>query len=170
MAQTVKVDDAQVIDMLNRLQAKSVNMINPMREISGYLHTFTKLVFDTEGQKLHGKRWKDLSPITKANKVERGTWPRTILTDSFQLEQSIQPFYSATEAGVGTNKVYAEVHQFGGVNPVNVKSHSRTSKKGKVYTVKAYTMHRKIPARPFFGFNGETNKAILNILCKYLCE
>lgn len=167
MAIEITTDDEDLQRMLGDLRQKSIDMTPAMREIAGYLGTFTKMVFNSEGGYL-GKKWQPLKESTIKNKVKRGAWPRMILEDSYQLEQSIQQFYSDHEAGVSTNKVYAATHQFGSNDSVSVPSHTRTMKKtGKTYTVKPFTMKRNIPARPFFGFTNKVIGDIMGILMKY---
>ena len=168
MAIEIVTHDEDLQRMLSDLRQKSIDMTPVMREIAGYLGAFTKKVFNTEGYALLGKKWQPLKESTVKNKVKRGAWPRMILEDSYQLEQSIQQFYSDHEAGVSTNKVYAATHQFGSSESVSVPSHTRTMKKtGKTYTVKPFTMKRNIPARPFFGFSDKVIGDIMTIIMKY---
>lgn len=138
-----------------------------MKEISAYLLSFTKSVFTTEGEALFG-RWQDIADTTKKIKISKGRWPRLILTDTYQMEQSIQAFSSNTEAGAATNKVYAPLMQFGAKDEeVNVPEHSAT-RNGKTYTVRAYTYKANIPRRPFLGFNDKTAEKILDIVKKHI--
>jgi phage virion morphogenesis protein len=168
MAIEINVNDNEIQEKLQELLRKSADLTPAMREIAGFLGTYTKLIFNSEGETL-SKRWKPLKESTIKNKVKRGAWLRMILTDSYQLEQSIQQYHSSKEAGVYTNKVYAKLHQFGSKGPVSVPSHTRT-RKGKTFTVKAFTMNINVPARPFFGFSDEAKKMILNIVLKHLVE
>lgn len=75
---------------------------------------------------------------------------RAILTGkgSATLRRSIRVIEATPERIViGTDLPYAQVHNDGG--EFTVRAHTRTSKKGNVYQVKAYTM--RMPQRKFIG-------------------
>lgn len=75
---------------------------------------------------------------------------RAILTGkgSATLRKSIRVIEATAErVVVGTDLPYAQVHNDGGT--FTVKAHTRTSRNGKKYQVKAYTM--QMPQRKFIG-------------------
>lgn len=97
----VSVNDAAYIQALNALVNAGQNLQGPFAEVGEYLVSETTERFAT-GRGPDGLPWKD---------VERGGSP---LVHRGHLRDSIT--YDATPDGVsvGTNMVYARIHQFGG--------------------------------------------------------
>lgn len=105
----------------------------------------------------HGNPWPKLRPLTLARRRKGGAH---ILRDTGRLANSICLVFSGNAVQVGTDVRYAPTHQFGvkqgefGTKTVPVKAHTKTSKKGNKYSVKAHTKQQpipwgNIPARPF---------------------
>lgn len=95
-------------------------------------------------------------------------WPKSIrasgggktLVDSGRLRNSINVRSSASGVEVGTNTVYAAIHQFGG--PISAKSASWL-----VFNVGGQTVRKKsvnIPARPYLGVSDEDEKEIKSMI------
>ena len=59
---------------------------------------------------------------------------------------------------------YAEIHNEGGTGRKPVKSHTRRSRKGKTYTVRAHTRKFTMPKRQFIGDGPETQRLIRNVI------
>lgn len=125
---------------------------------------------------------------------EGSPWPPSIralaeggrtLIDTARLYQSIT--FNATDDGVevGTNVIYAAIHQFGGditiparEQVLNFKKHKRTGKtlpgfrkeKDATFSQKvsigAHTVH--IPARPFLGLDDDDDAEMLHIVEDWL--
>ncbi|MEW5819919.1 MAG: phage virion morphogenesis protein [Cyanobacteriota bacterium] len=94
-------------------------------------------------------KWKGLAESTKKQRKKEGKWPGIILQKSQGgLAQSITSEYGDDYAIVGTNKVYAAIHQFGG-----------PAGRGKKV---------KIPARPYLNLGGDAVEEIINNIKKYL--
>jgi len=129
MASTyIEVDDEAVRAVLDRLSELGADMTPLMRAISEDMMAAVEDRFANESTP--ADPWVDLAASTKKAREKRGTWPGKKLQESGRLLSSIVPFYDNQEAGVGTNVIYAAIHNFGGQAGRN---HSAT-----------------IPARPFF--------------------
>lgn len=59
---------------------------------------------------------------------------------------------------------YAAIHNEGGSGTKSVRQHTRTSKKGKPYTVKAHTRKFTMPKRQFVGDGKRTQEIIKGII------
>jgi len=49
---------------------------------------------------------------------------------------------------IQTNVVYAAIHETGFDGVMNIRAHTRKTRRGLVYSVKAHIRHVKMPARP----------------------
>lgn len=154
---------------LARLVAIATRPEAMMRDIAGYLLFSTQRRFETETGP-DGSKWAPLSPRTakaRSGRKERGT--DHILRQTTRLYQSLTISADATTAQLGTNSVYAAIHQFGGDIPMPERQ-SRISfkkvrgKRGVRFvrtgtkdatvqdvTVRAHSV--RIPARPYLGVN-----------------
>ena len=103
------------------------------------------------------------------------------LRDTNRLMNSITATVSGSTARVGTNVVYAPVHNFGarkgsfGEFVVSVAAHDRTAKSGRTYTVRAHTRkvslpRGDIPARPFMLVQEEDRVEIEAVLADYIVK
>ncbi|MGY5789056.1 phage virion morphogenesis protein len=171
---------------LERLVAHAVHPGQLMSAIAGYMLTSTQQRFERE-EGPDGKKWKALSPRTANRLIKRGRKRGTanILRVTSQLYQSISARSDETSAEVGTNSVYAAVHQLGGAITQYARSQRTTLKKirgGRTRFVKAGTKGGEIrnitigehvitiPARPYLGFSETDMKTLLEIGEDYLLE
>lgn len=142
----VQVNDRPVLEALGGLLDRLRDMTPAMRHIAEGLRTEVEENFLREGR----PGWLPLAPSTV---MKRGN-AHPILQRSGQLAASVELFYSATEAGVGTNKVYGAIHQFGG-----------QAGRGRRTT---------IPARPFLPVNAagelqpEAARSVLDAIQDFL--
>ena len=89
-----------------------------------------ELLTQTErGFELEGPGWQKLRPATIRQRTKRGKWPGKIMQVSNALARSYLPFHSSTEAGIGTNMVYAAAQHFG----------AKIQRQGKAGTVRLRT-------------------------------
>ncbi|SIR43185.1 phage virion morphogenesis (putative tail completion) protein [Rhizobium sp. RU35A] len=170
---------------LNRLVVNSQNSAEIMDAIAGHLLFSTQRRFETETAP-DGQQWKQLSPRTAA--VRRGRSKRGfnhILRDRLRLYESLQTSSDATSAVVGTNVVYAAIHQFGG--PIEKTARTATiyqnynaktdtfdqrfrskarSNFARDVTIKAHVID--MPARPYLGFNDDDRAAIAEIIADHI--
>jgi len=127
-------------------------------------------------------RWKPLSPVTLARR--RGKKKHTILVDTGRLRASIAGGAESvhevgdTYARVGTNVIYAAVHQFGakkgafGTKKVRVREHYRRIGRKRVL-VREHLRTVKIPwgdipARPFLVVQEEDLRDITEVIREHL--
>lgn len=154
---SIKIDNDKVIKALRRLSEKTSNLRPVMRAIAENIMDATKENFSTEGARL-GEKWQDLSPLTKKWRSEQG-YDGKMLQVRRKLYNSISAYSDNDTAIVGTNLVYAKVHQLGIDKRVNVSAHTRRNK-----PVKAHTKELKIPARPFLGLTDGDIKGIEGLI------
>ncbi|MEI7475371.1 MAG: phage virion morphogenesis protein [bacterium] len=105
----IKVEDKELQKLLNKLAEKSQNLRPLMKNIAGIMQDSVEENFEKEGQK-----WTPLSESTIKQRKKKGYWPGRILQRRGELAASITSKYDENSAVVGTNKVYAAIHQFGG--------------------------------------------------------
>ena len=100
-------------------------------------------------------KWKP-----RAHEYPRGS----LLLVTGTLRRSIKS--EVTDDGVRfTSAVpYASVHNEGGTGYKMVRSHTRRSKKGNTYTVKAHRRKFNMPKRQFIGDGPDTQKIIRNAI------
>lgn len=101
---TIEIDENEVTAALGRLAAAAGDLTPAMRAIATALQSQTEDNFAAESGPL-GK-W----PALKDKKRQGGK----ILQDTGRLAASVTPFWSAAEAGIGSNAIYAAIHQLGG--------------------------------------------------------
>lgn len=92
----------------------------------------------------------------------------TLLAVSNTLRRSIKAEVRGNGVRFSSTVPYASVHNEGGSIQQNVRSHKRTSKKGKTYTVKAHPRTIKMPQRQFIGDGKETQEIIKGAINKNL--
>lgn len=115
----------EVIKGLNELKKKVKNLTPVMNEIGNYIKNESELSFEKQ-QSPFGEKWKPLSvatltpmiSYTKKGKVskasEQALKGRLILVRSGRLVNSITYKADASSVTIGTNLIYAAIHQFGG--------------------------------------------------------
>jgi len=169
---TIRIDDQEVRDLLQRLGAKTADMTPVMRTIGEVVRESVMGNF-AEGRSPEGIPWKR---SWRAKKHGGKT-----LIDTATLRNSIHVRAAKNEARVGTPVRYAPVHQFGatkgsfGAVTVMVRAHTRKGKSGGTHQVRAHSRRQNmpwgdIPARPFLGVRkgdwGEIRESILDYLMR----
>lgn len=111
-----------------------------------------------------GAAWAGLHPAYAA--IKRGPG---ILRESRMLQRSVTSQVSGSRILIGSNRVYAAVHQFGAtIKPKNAKAlvfRLRPAGKGKggnsgLVRAKSVT----IPARPYLGFGKGDREVVMEVL------
>ena len=179
----IEIDDSQILAAFNRMQAASLDMSPAMKTIAGLLEATTAQNFEAQSGPL-GK-WPALK---NSSRNKRRTSPK-ILVDTARLKNSITSQFGPNSAAVGTNVLYAAIHQLGGDIQIAARSQqayfkqakdgsvgNRFVKKGKSNfaqwnTHKAHSID--MPARPFLPFlggklQGGVEAEILATLGRYL--
>jgi phage gpG-like protein len=165
---TLTLDKIEVDRHFKRLQRRLGNLTPVFDEIGGMLVTSTNKRFEDQAGP-DGTAWKPLTATTLLFRAQGGIRGKKevfrkdggltarasktinaakILILSGALQKSITHRASATQVQVGTNRVYAAIHQFGG----------RAGRGKKV----------DIPARPFLGLSDADRSSILTITTRLL--
>ena len=140
----IKIDNKKVEKALLEIAQKTSNLRPLMKNIAGIMADSTEENFKEEGR----PKWKDLSEKTKTARKKTGHYPGQILQVSGQLALSVTTQYDETSAIIGSNKVYAAIHQLGGQAGKNKKT--------------------TIPARPYLSLTNEEYEEILSLVENYL--
>ena len=139
----IKLDNKEVESRLLDWVKRSENLRPLMKNIAGIMADSTEENFKEEGR----PKWKDLSEKTKTVRRKTGHYPGQILQVSGQLAMSITTQYDNESAVIGSNKVYAAIHQLGGPAGKNKKT--------------------TIPARPYLRLTENDYHDILEVIEKY---
>lgn len=139
----IKLDTAKLTAILRRLAAAGRDLTPAMRQAAGIMADAVEEDFEQEGR----PKWKSLAASTLLQRAKEGSTGK-ILQRRGNLARSITRHSDATSAVVGTNLVYAAIHQFGG-------------KAGRGHKV-------DIPARPYLKLMPEDEEEIVNCFARYL--
>lgn len=140
----IKLDNKEVESRLLDWVKRSENLRPLMKNIAGIMADSTEENFKEEGR----PKWKDLSEKTKTARRKTGHYPGQILQVSGQLAMSITTQYDNESAVIGSNKVYAAIHQLGGPAGKNKKT--------------------TIPARPYLNLADDDYQDIINSIQTFL--
>ena len=106
-----------------------------------------------------GAAWAALSSDYKATKKNS-----RILTESGRLRGSINSQAGNDYARVGTNVIYAAIHQFGGTITPKAGSHLVFRLASGLVLAKSVTL----PARPYLGISGDDEEMIAETVFRFL--
>jgi phage virion morphogenesis protein len=136
MSIRVELDSREVQRRLGEARAALADATPLMRRIAGILEAETEANFAAEGRPY----WTPLKAATRKARLKRnnGSSVLKILQDSGRLAASISTNHGPDHAQIGSNLVYAAIHQFGGTSA-----------------------HATIPARPYLPFSGPATSATL---------
>ena len=144
----IEYNDSQVMTALNELMSRMGDLTPAMRDIAGVMADATERAFDNEQDPESGLAWHPLMASTVAM---RGGNAHPILQNSGQLAASVVTAYGADFAQIGSNKVYAAMHQFGGTTASN-----------------SMIPGKDIQARPFLGLgDDDKEETVKNRLVAY---
>jgi phage virion morphogenesis protein len=147
---TVRIDDAELRKAIDRVIDHMADLTPAMQEIGDYMITATRDRFDTETAP-DGSKWAALSPRYAARKARMRSvvdGGKRILAKRGTLRDTIRYKASRSDVVIGSNEVYAAIHQLGG-----------QAGRGRKAT---------IPARPFLGISPQDQEEILRILGDYI--
>ena len=126
----IRLENKELQPYLNQLAGKTSDLRPLMQNIAGILEDSVEENFEQEGR----PKWQMLAKSTIEQRVRVNKWPGMILQmNSAGLASSITSDYDENSAVVGTNKIYAAIHQFGG----------KAGRNKKV----------EVPARPYLRVN-----------------
>jgi phage virion morphogenesis protein len=177
----VTIKDERIKRLLGDIQRRMGDLTPAMKIIGQIVRTSFVRNFEKGGRP---SKWAPLSPVTLARRKGR-----KILMDRGMgggLAGSIHDRASKDEVTVGTNKIYAALHQFGakkgsfGTVEAEIKAHMRKITKifgrpvkPRKVAVRAHTKKMKlpwgdIPARPFIMVQPEDWDEIRESLSDYI--
>lgn len=185
----IEIDDSQFVRAMERVRAFVKDASPVMSLVSALMADAVEENFAAEGR----PKWLGLAKSTLRRRREDGGTGK-ILQRSGRLAGSIAQSHDATSARVGTNVVYAAIHQFGGEiqrHPMSGYVRLRKGKNGMIMrqadhphlAVFAKNGHKsvkivrwtrstgwtiKIPARPFFVLAESDSVAIEIEVSAYL--
>lgn len=145
---TIQLDDTNLRATLQRAHTQLQRPRLLMAGIANLMLEAVEDSFTQERDPATGSKWPALSDRTQAARQKKGSWPGKMLQVSGSLASSVSLAYGDDFAAVGTNKVYAPIHQFG----------------GKAGRNRAAT----IPARPFLGLSAQTKQDIIEAVEGYI--
>ena len=106
----IRIDNEELQSYLDLLTLKTSYLRPLMKNIAGILEDSVEENFEQQGR----PKWKELKKSTIEQRTKKNYYPGKILQMRGELAASITSFYDDNSAIVGTNKVYAAIHQFGG--------------------------------------------------------
>ena len=101
------------------------------------------------------KKWK-----RRANPDAKGS----LLMVTGTMRRSVKAEVKVNGVRFSSAVPYAAIHNEGGTGTKHVRQHTRTSKKGKTYTVKAHTRKFTMPQRQFVGDGKRTQEIIKGVI------
>lgn len=159
------VDDAEIVAGLRGLRHGVEDLSPALQEIGDELEQTTVMRFVTNIAP-DGTPWEKSAAATK-----RGS---ATLVEHRHLQDSIHAVLDGDAVEVGSNLVYAGVHQNGHDGEVVVSSHERhfTMVFGRaisgVTNVMPHSRKMNLPARPFLGVSAGDGATILDIIGEHL--
>jgi len=164
---------------INALRRAAAQMGNTRPLMGAVAHIMSRAVednFEQEGR----PKWQDLAPSTKLGLQVSGQgwkalrqggsisvkpWSGKILQRSGGLASSMVERYTGTTAVVGTNKIYAAIHQFGGKTKAHVikPKHKRALSFGGIVVRQVNHPGSNIPARPFLRLTPRDQRDIVEV-------
>ena len=164
---SVKFDGIHALSCLRRLQEGMERPAPLMEEISEYLWRSTRDRFKTQTGP-DGNVWEALQLRYKENKPKAQR--ERILTFMGYLRERIVKDSDARSATVGSDRVYAAIHQFGGRTSSHVIEPRYKKALAFNGVVRKSVRHpgSNIPARPFLGLSDADRKEIGEITLDFL--
>jgi len=152
----VKIADRELRSAFRRLQKSASGTQGMMRAVG------TGLVGNVQrrlGNGVLAAGWPALNPAYKAGKRNKN-----MLVESGGLRGSLSEEAGRDYARVGTNKIYAAIHQFGGVIRPKGSGHLGFKLGGSFVKTKSVT----IPARPFLTIEKEDEEMVRDVIFYHL--
>jgi phage virion morphogenesis protein len=154
-AASIVIDDREIQEGLQRVLDAAGDLAPVLKNIGEYEMEATKDRFRTERDP-DGKPWESLNALYKTTK--KG--PRILTGQTRSLSEIIYQLASQTSVEVGSNVVYARIHNEGGtIKPKNATA-LVFSMGGQTFKVKSVRM----PRRAFLGINEEDRREIEAII------
>ena len=144
----IVLSDSPVLKVLGSLLDKLDDLSEPMNDIAAVLESATEGALEAEADPVTGQAWQSLSDAyLKANPKRQGG--KILQASAGGLAASVTADSGDFWAAIGSNKIYAAIHQFGGTDDMPAGPAG-------------------IPARPYLGVSREDEQSMLGILGEYL--
>ncbi|MCU8010905.1 phage virion morphogenesis protein [Shewanella sp. SM74] len=145
----IQFTNGTVLQVLNSLLDKLDDLSEPMNDIAAVLELATESAFEAEADPTTGQAWASLSDAyLKANPKRQGG--KMLQASAGGLAASVTADSGDFWAAIGSNKIYAAIHQFGGTDDMPAGPAG-------------------IPARPYLGVGTEDEQQIIQIISDYFC-
>ena len=176
---TVDLASASVLAVFAQIPRRAAGKAALMREVAGIMLDEVEENFEAQGR----PRWLELKSVNLAragySRTKTGKWAYLkrnnrpsymILHDTGRLASSITQQFDANSASVGTNVVYAAIHQFGGRTKPHVIRPKNAKALATPYGPRKSVNHpgSEIPARPFLTISPAGEGKILRAGEAYL--
>lgn len=140
-----KFSDDAIQASIQRLQELGTDMAPITRGIAAVLASEADDAFQKEAAPTTGEKWQQLTPNYAAQLAARGLTGKMLNRSMGGLAMSLTTDFDAVSAAIGSNKVYAAIHQFGG-------------------TPDMPNAPAAIPARPYMGLSQNGISDIIDII------
>lgn len=110
----VVIDVQRLKNAFRRLEALGTDGKTITRVVAAALQSSTEQAFEREADPVNGKHWADWSDPYLAWREKHGYTPGKILTLGADLARSMTTDYGPTWALIGSPKIYAAIHMWGG--------------------------------------------------------
>lgn len=180
------VDHRQIRGALAELAARGRSLQPAMRSIGEMMLRSTDDRFRDQVDP-EGNRWQPISPAWKEQKRERKHL-QDILQMRGRLRGSITYKAASDRVAVGSNVVYAAIHQLGGSirqgartqvlafkgsenKPGKFMSRKAASRRKTAVTIRIASIQARtitMPARPYLGLSSQDRERVLTILMRHL--
>ncbi|TVL34503.1 phage virion morphogenesis protein [Shewanella xiamenensis] len=144
----IVLSDSPVLQVLGSLLDKLDDLSEPMNDIAAVLESATEGALEAEADPVTGQAWQSLSDAyLKANPKRQGG--KLLQASAGGLAASVTADSGDFWAAIGSNKIYAAIHQFGGTDDMPAGPAG-------------------IPERRYLGVSHEDEQSMLEILGEYL--
>lgn len=144
----IQFTNGSVLQVLDSLLDKLDDLSEPMNDIAAVLESATEGAFEAEADPVTGQAWQSLSDAyLKANPKRQGG--KILQVSAGGLAASVTADSGDFWAEIGSNKIYAAIHYFGGTDDMPAGPAG-------------------IPARRYIGVSHEGEQSMLGFLAAYL--
>jgi phage virion morphogenesis protein len=163
-----RIDDAEIKQLIEGLSYRLKSMRPAMNLVGEIVVESVQRNFE-QRRSPKGDQWKPVSPDYAAWKGRKGYDPGNILILHNILMKSIHRKATETEVRVGTNIVYAAIHQFGGpIKKATRPTRSTMRNAREHFAARVLSRPTIMPARPYLGVRDDDWPKIRAAILNYL--
>lgn len=137
--------DEAIQASITRLQGLGADMTPITRGIAAILASEADDAFQKEADPTTGRQWQQLTPNYAAKLTAKGLTGKMLNRTMGGLAMSLTTDFDAVSAVIGSNKVYAAIHQLGGTPDMSAAPAA-------------------VPARPYMGLSQYGIRDIIDII------